>query len=193
MSATLAILTLLAAAPALEASLQRAVTREGARVELTKWEAPACQGQLLPAPFDASGRVPVRVRGARCDAWGWASVRVYVNAVTLTREVKVNQPVDGAWVVSEVEARGEQLATLPAGTTAARWLKKGQVVSPADVRTGPKPGTPVTVKVLLGGLSVEQRGTISPCAPHETCATLPSGKKVSGVFVDGTLLVGGGS
>jgi hypothetical protein len=47
---------------------------------------------------------------------------------------------------------------------------------------------------MLGALSLEQRGTIiGACVGGETCATLPSGKKVSGVLTAGVLVVGGGS
>jgi hypothetical protein len=186
-------LLLLGADAQVEAALQRAVTREGARVELAGWSAPGCRGEATAAPFDASGRVPVRVRGAGCDAWGWAQVRVLVPVVSLTREVKVGDSLDGAWTVAEAEARGETLSSIPTGATAARWLKKGMTPSPADVRVGPKLGTSVMVRVQVGALTLEQRGTISPCSAGATCATLPSGKKVTGAFVGGALIVGGDS
>jgi hypothetical protein len=194
MSALIVTLLVVAAEPSLESALRSAVSRPGARVELTSWSAPSgCRGEFLPASFDSSGRVPVRVRGRACQAWGWANVRVYVPTAVLTRDVKANEAVDGAWVVHENEPKGEALAHVPAGATATRWLRKGQQVGPADVRVGPKPGTPVNVKLRFGALSLEQRGTIVACAGEEICAALPSGKKVAGVFSDGTLLVGGGS
>lgn len=193
MSPLLATLLLAATDASLEAALQRALTRELATVELTAWEAPRCTGVYAPAPFDSSGRVPVRVRGKACEAWGWAQVRVMVPVATLSRDVRANESLAGAWVVSTEEPRGEVLAQVPAGATATRWLRKGMTIAANDVRVGPRPGTAVTVRVMLGALSLEQRGTVSPCAGSQTCATLPSGKKVSGVWTDGLLLVGGGS
>jgi hypothetical protein len=195
MISTLTVILLGAANPSLEAALQRALTREPARVELTSWEAPSrCKGTFAPAPFESSGRVAVRVRGKKCEAWGWAQVRVIVPIATLSRDVKANESMEGAWTVVDGEPRdGNALSELPNGATATRWLRKGMAVSANDVRTGPKPGSSIMVRVMLGALSLEQRGTVSPCTANETCATLPSGKKVSGVWNGGMLIVGGGS
>lgn len=193
MSVLLLSLMLGANEPSLEGALQAALTREAAKVHLTAWEAPTCKGEYTPAPFDSSGRVPVRVRGKQCEAWGWAHVRVTVPVATLSRDVKPNQSLEGAWSVQEHEPRGETLPAVPAGASATRTLRKGTPVGPNDVRVGPALGTSVTVKVLMGALSLEQRGTVSACTGGGTCATLPSGKKVSGVWADGTLVVGGGS
>lgn len=193
MSPLLFCLMLGAANPSLEAALQRALTREAATVELTQWDPPRCQGTFAPAPFERSGRVPVRVRGQACEAWGWAQVRVVVPVATLLRDVKAQQSMDGAWTVSQVEARGETLAQVPVGATATRWLRKGMPIAANDVRVGPAPGTAITVRVMLGALSLEQRGTVSPCAGAQTCATLPSGKRVAGELSAGVLVVGGGS
>ncbi len=194
MSPLFTVLLLQVADPSLEAALQRAVTRESARVELTSWDAPRrCTGTFAPAPFELSGRVPVRVRGKKCEAWGWAQVRVIVPVAVLSRDVKTNEPMEGAWTVTEAETQGEALTQVPSGATATRWLRKGMPISANDVRTGPKPGSSITVRVMMGGLSLEQRGTVNSCSGSATCATLPSGKKVSGVWSDGMLLVGSGS
>ncbi|MDP1830388.1 MAG: hypothetical protein Q8L48_44415 [Archangium sp.] len=176
----------------LEVALQRALTRESAKVQLTAWDAPRCKGSFAPAPFDSSGRVPVRVRGKKCEAWGWAQVRVLLPIATLSRDVKANESMDGAWTVREEEPRGEVMAHVPAGATATRWLRKGMAVGANDVRTGPRPGSPIVVKVMLGALSLEQRGTVAACG-NGVCATLPSGKKVTGAWLDGILVVGGGT
>jgi hypothetical protein len=191
MSALIVALVLGASEPALEEALRRAVTRDGARVELTAWDAPTrCKGEFVSAPFDASGRVPVRVRGKSCQAWGWATVRVYLPIATLTRDVKPNETVDGAWTVTELEPTGAALTNAPKGATATRWLRKGQRLTPTDLRVGPRPGTPITVRLVSGALSLEQRGTIVNCTG--ICAALPSGKKVEGQLSDGVLVVGGG-
>lgn len=186
-------LMLCAAEPSLEAALQQAVTREAAKVELIAWDPPRCQGLHAPAPFARSGRVAVRVRGPRCEGWGWAQVRVTTQAATLIRDVQANAGLDGAWILSEAEPRGEALTRIPLGATATRSLRKGMEISAADVRFGPSPGTAVTVRLVAGALSLEQRGTISPCSGAQTCATLPNGKKVSGEWIDGTLVIGDGS
>lgn len=189
MSALLA-LVVAASTPSLEAALQRAVTRSPAKVELVAWDAPRkCRGTFEPAPFEASGRVAVRVRGKSCEAWGWAQVRVLVPLATLTRDVKADEPLADAIVFEEREGRG--VDALPAGAVATRALKRGARLSPADLRTGPRPGTPLTVRVVLGALSLEERGTAIACAGAGACAALPSGKRVAGVFQDGVLLVGG--
>ena len=193
MSPLVAALLLHAVDPSLEAALQAALTRESAKVELTAWDAPRCKGTFAPAPFERSGRVPVRVRGKSCEAWGWAQVRVIVPVATLSRDVKTNESLEGAWTVTEAEPQGDALAAVPSGATATRWLRKGLPVNGNDVRTGPRPGSSITVRVMMGGLSVEQRGTVNSCSGSQTCATLPSGKRVSGVWADGLLVVGSGS
>ena len=184
--------------PSLEEALQRAVTRAAAKVELTAWELtawdpPRCTGTYAPVPFERSGRVAVRVRGTKCEAWGWAHVRVVVAVAVLSRDVKANAILDGAWTLTEAEPRGEAMTQIPSGATATRPLRKGMKISGSDVRVGPNPGTAVTVRLLLGALTLEQHGTVSPCTGSQTCATLPSGKKVSGVWLDGALVIGGGS
>ncbi len=190
MSALLVTLLLSSIDPALEQALQRAVQRTPAKVELRAWEAPRrCKGTFVPAPFENSGRVAVRVRGKSCDAWGWAEVRVIVPVATLSRDVKANESMDGAWTLDEIEARGAVVQNVPAGAAATRALRRGARLNAADYRTGPKPGTPITVRVMLGALSLEQSGTVSPCGNEAVCATLPSGKRVAGVFSEGVLVV----
>lgn len=192
MSPLLVLMMVTGVDASLEQALQRALTRESAKVELTAWDAPRCRGTFAPAPFDSSGRVPVRVRGKKCEGWGWAQVRVLVPIATLSRDVKANESMDGAWIVREEEPRGEVMSVVPGGATATRWLRKGMTVGANDVRTGPRPGSSIMVRVMMGALSLEQRGTAAACG-NEVCATLPSGKRVSGVWVDGMLVVGGGS
>lgn len=184
----------LAAAPAsasLEVALQKAVQRQPARVELTSWDAPRrCKGAFMPAPFDMSGRVAVKVKGKNCEAWGWAEVKVIVPVATLSRDVKANESLDGAWTTGEGEVRGG-VTELPLGATASRALRTGATINENDFRVGPRAGTAVTVRVIMGSLSLEQRGTVTNCNGSVVCATLPSGKRVAGLFVDGVLVVGG--
>jgi hypothetical protein len=186
---------ILAAAPAsgtLEAALQKAVQRAPARVELTSWDAPRrCKGAFVPAPFETSGRVAVKVKGKNCEAWGWAEVKVIVPVATLSRDVKANESLDGAWSMSDGEASARAVQQLPAGASAMRPLKAGSALTESDFRVGPRAGTPVTVRVMLGSLSLEARGTVTQCSGAATCATLVTGKRVAGLFIDGVLVVGG--
>lgn len=188
---TLALIFAASPAPSLEAALQNALQRTPARVELQSWDAPLrCKGSFVPAPFDSSGRVAVKVKGKNCEAWGWAQVRVIVPVAVLSRDVRADEPLEGAWTLGETEARNA-IADLPAGASATRALRRGATLGATDFRVGPKAGTTVTVRLVLGSLSLESRGTVTTCAGAVTCATLPSGKRVAGVFTDGVLTVGG--
>ncbi|MFT3709072.1 MAG: hypothetical protein QM817_15605 [Archangium sp.] len=191
----IALALVLAAAPSspsLEVALQNAVQRTPARVELTSWDAPRrCKGAFMPAPFDMSGRVAVKVKGKNCEAWGWAEVKVIVPVATLSRDVKANESLDGAWITGEGEARGG-VTELPMGATASRAMRSGAAITESDFRVGPRAGTAITVRVMLGALSLEARGTVTNCASGSaTCATLTTGKRVAGVFTNGVLVVEG--
>lgn len=184
--------TLLAASPdaSLQQALQKALLRSPARVQLETWDAPLrCKGQFVPAPFESSGRVAVKVKGKNCEAWGWASVKVIVPVARLTREVKPEQSLDGAWELVDAEPAPGELVEVPPGAVATRALRPGDGLRERDVRVGPKPGTRVTVKLVLGALSIEQSGTVSPCAGAVTCATLGTGKRVSGTWQGNALYV----
>jgi hypothetical protein len=180
----------LQADPALQRALDAAVAVPGARVELLSWKGPSCRGPFEVAAIDSSGRVPVRVRGAGCDDWGWATVKLVADAPTLTSPVRTGDSLTGRWVMKSVEVRrGATLLTnVDATATATRTMKAGQVLTSDTVRVGPPPGTPVTVRVLAGGIALEQQGTIIGCAT--VCASLPTGRRVSGRFEDGVLIVG---
>ncbi|MFO0599120.1 MAG: hypothetical protein U0228_27670 [Myxococcaceae bacterium] len=186
--ATLAV----AASPdtALQQALQKALLRSPARVELETWDAPLrCRGQFVPAPFESSGRVAVKVKGKNCEAWGWANVKVIVPVARLIKEVKPEQSLDGAWALVDAEPSPGELDAVPMGAVATRALRPGEAVRERDVRFGPKPGTRVTVKVIVGALSIEQAATVSPCSGVATCATLSTGKRVAGTWIDNALLV----
>jgi len=189
------IALLLAVVLTVDPSLQRALEAQratpSARVQVTDWRAPRCRGEYLPAPVEASGRVAIRVRGQRCDEWGWATVKVTVEAPVLTRSLHAGEPLEGAWALQAVEVqRGRPLLTgIPGGATATRLLRRGEPLSAEGVRTGPPPGTPILVRVELGGIVVEQPGTIVPCAGLAACAVLPGGRRVSGHLEGGTLTI----
>jgi hypothetical protein len=176
-------------APLVDALQSRAP--EGTRVEVDAFSAPPCPGARYEAQaFEGSGRVAVRLTGKGCGAWGWASVRLLATQAVLTRDVEAGAPVEGAVRLEEREwRRGVPAAPALEGANAARRLRAGAVLRDLDVRFGPPPGTPVTVRVVVNTISVEQRGTIVPCGT-QICATLPSGKRVSGVLRDGVLISG---
>jgi hypothetical protein len=182
---------LLAVEPSLQRALEAELAVPGARLQVTDWRGPRCRGDYRPTPFEASGRVPVRVRGPGCNEWGWATVRVLVDAAVLGRTVRGGDSLDGAWTLRPVEVlRGRpMLATIPPGATARRQLRGGEPVAPESIRTGLAPGTPVTVRVALGGIVVEQPGTVVPCPGPSACAVLPSGRRVAGLIEDGVLRV----
>lgn len=182
---------LLAAVPApLEAALAR-VAPEGTRVEVLGWSAPACAAtRFEPQVIEGSGRLAVRATGKTCAVWGWATVRVYATQAVVARDVEVGQPLEGAVRLEEREwLRGAQSAPALEGASASRRLRAGVVLRDSDVRYGPAPGTGVVVRFVVNAISVEQRGTIVPCA-QRVCASLPNGKRVAGVFKDGVLVTG---
>ena len=108
MNALLVIAVLAAVDPQLESALQKAIMRSPARVELISWEGPRCKGEFVPAPFENSGRVAVRVKGQKCEAWGWATVKVIVPLAKMIRDVRSGESMDGAWVMEESD-RGDSV------------------------------------------------------------------------------------
>lgn len=163
----------------------------GSRVEVESFSAPGCVATRFEAqPFEASGRVAVRVTGRGCATWGWATVRLFTTQAVVTKDVEAGASLEGMTRIEEREWRpGTSLAPALDGAMASRRLRAGTVLREMDVRFGPAPGTPVTVRVIVNTIQIEQRGTVVPCS-QQVCATLPSGKRVSGTFRDGVLVTG---
>jgi flagella basal body P-ring formation protein FlgA len=132
------------------------------------------------------------VRGPACDAWGWATIRLFTDALVLTKDLAPGSRLEGALALKRVEYhRGAApLRSVAAEANAARGLTAGSMLTSDMVRFGPPAGTPVTVRVVAGGLSLEQQGTVIACRGNQVCASLPSGKRVEGQIVAGALLVG---
>ncbi len=178
--------------PALQQALESANAVSGASVELVSWKAPACVGRFeVASPIEGSGRVPVRVRGRRCDDWGWATVKLTLATAELTHDVKPGESLEGAWVLKAHEVRRgfDRVTAVPANATANRPLHRGQPLSLEAIRVGPPAGTPLTVRVKLGGIAIDARGTATSCSGGQVCATLPQGKRVRGTLEDGVLVV----
>lgn len=191
MGSLLISLVILSSEPALQRALEAAVAVPHARVELLNWKGPSCRGAYEVTRIDSSGRVPVRVRGARCDEWGWATIRVLAQAAIVTDEVRTGATLDGHWALRELEVRHGMptLTDIPTGTTASRLLRTGECLTPQVIRVGPPPGSPVTVRVVTGGIIIEQTGVTMPCAPGRVCATLPNGRRLIGRWEQGAIIV----
>ncbi len=186
------LLLLVTAEPGLQQALEAASAVPAGQLEVLEWRGPTCRGRFeVASTIDASGRVPVRVRGASCDAWGWATVRVTTLSAVATRSLRFGEGLEGAWSLQRREVRhaGEALSQIDADATANRLIKQGQPIGRDAVHVGPPPGSPITVRVSAGEIAIEQTGTTIPCAGNRVCATLPRGKRVTGTLHDGVLIV----
>lgn len=174
---------------------------DAVRVRVTKVKAPVVHGcrftkaSLVSTPRH-SGRVGVRLLGerglgTRCQGLGTAYVtlerRVWVTAHPVSAERSLKGRVKAAYVAMRPgmqPADGD-----PAGWVSMRALKKGAVVQNRDIRArGPRPGDPIRVRMVRGGLAIEQRGRAARCTGAQACADLTTGKRVFGAY-DGAVLV----
>ncbi|MBK9518790.1 MAG: hypothetical protein IPO09_15860 [Anaeromyxobacter sp.] len=199
--ATLALPLLLAAAASPQAAVDAALAPAGARAELAgvaTSSGAGCRAESWEAlaAVEASGRAALRfsgrdAAGAACQGYAWARVRVLGPAAVTTRALEAGEPLDGALVVEEREvvAGRRLLAAAPGGASAARRLAAGAPLDEGAVRLGPAPGQPISVRLRLGALVVEQPGRALPCQRGRACALLPSGRRVEGRFLDGHLQV----
>ena len=186
------------------AAVTAALSLPGARAEVQSVR--VSSGQACPSrtveslrPVAGSGDAPLRMSGSladgsRCEAYGWARVRVLAPALMLARSVVTGDALAGALAPApaEVEVRAGQappLATLPEGGRAARALVAGAALLAADVHAGPLPGEPVTVVVRAGAVELATAGRAIGCPHGKTCAVLPSGRRVEGRLEDGRLVL----
>ncbi|MFT3915756.1 MAG: hypothetical protein QM704_17075 [Anaeromyxobacteraceae bacterium] len=187
-----ALCAALPAAPTAEAAVAAALAVPGARAEVRGVSGATPRG-CVPAAWSAaravgaSGQVPLGFDGrdavgARCTGVAWADVRVSAAGLRATRDLRAGEPLAGATVAAEVvlEAGRRPLPALPAGATAARPLRAGDVLDEADLRVGPGPGDPVTVAVRAGGVELTVTGKALACARGKACALLPGGRRVEG-------------
>jgi hypothetical protein len=178
-------------------ALADALSRPGARVEvlgLRNVTPGACTPRSWSSPkaVGSSGPVAMRFDGqqgeARCQGWAWADVKVFATGLRLTRDVQPGEALAGAVEAAEIEVtRGRRtLFALPDGAAASRAMRAGTLLAGSDLRVGPAPGDPVTVRVRAGALELTLPARAVACA-RATCAILPGGRRVEGRW-DGTHL-----
>ena len=182
-------------------ALDRSVAVPGARLEVADYRPELPGGCVVsraepPAPLTGSGRVALRLAGtlpggAPCSGWAWARVRLLAPVLVARSALRAGDPLAGVVAPEEREmsAARSPLSRIPAGAVAARPVSPGQVLDERDLRTGPRPGDPVTVVIRLGSLQVEQPGQSRPCARGRACALVPSGRRVEGSWREGRLFV----
>ncbi len=182
--------------PKVADAVAAAVVLPSARAEVVEVSAPAspsCAGARpeAPTPVTASGRVAIHFLGPGCDAWSWATVRLFAPALVLTRAVRAGEPLAPFTRLREVEVLPghRPLAALPEAASASVAAAAGATLEVGQLRVGPAPGEPLTVLVRLGSVMVEQPGRALACVHGRACAVLPSGKRVEGPVVAGKLLV----
>lgn len=185
----LALVLLAAVPPSLGEAMAKAAP-PGVRVEVESWSAPACAATRFEAmPVEGSGRVAVRALGPGCAVWGWASVRLFSTQLVVERPIGAGEPLEGAVRIEErTWTKGMGEAPSLTGAVASRSLSAGAVVREADVRFGPAPGTPISVRLQFNAISIEQRGNVIACGRQQVCAVLTTGKRVTGTMRDGVLI-----
>ncbi len=149
----------------------------------------------LPGPA-VTGRVAIRFEGEarggrRCVLSVFAQLRVQRRAARVLAPLAEGAALGDAvaWGLEDLRAGHDPLAALPEGATAARALPAGTVLERGHVRQGPAPGTPVTVVLVSGPVTVERAGRSVPCGADAACAVVDGGRRVRGAFRDGRLWV----
>lgn len=190
------------------AVLSAAVPIAGARAEIVGLDRPvsACvttgPGARIETsrPIEGSGRVAVKLTGARpdgatCDVWAWARVKVFAKVPITRRAVRAGDALEPVAQAEEREIKPGHLpaiwdAVTAAGAVADRSLGAGQLIEADCVRApGLRAGETVKILIVSGALTIEQIGHALPCTRGRSCAVLPSGKRVEGTLVDGRLMV----
>ena len=178
--------------PLLQTSLEAAVAVPSARVELLGWRGPPCQGRYEAAPVTASGRVAVRVRGAGCDEWGWATGEDH--HARRSAEPGGEDRRRARRRLGAQRSRAQPIGAPARHRGLGRHRHAGhaagrRLVGPRRFDKAPRQGRRSSVRVVAGAVAVEERGLVAACTGPAACATLPSGKRVRGHIEDGTLVV----
>ncbi len=186
---------LLATSPALDEAIGAALP-PGVRAEIVRVDWPkSCVGKpSLPKRVERSSRVPLRVTGEQCQAFGWIELRLFTQGLRTTRQAAQGDALTAVIETAEVEVTGAPglLTHLPTNATAKRALPRGLTLTANDLELGPPSGTSVTIRAVLAGVVVEQPGSLTPCPGAQRCARLSNGRTVRGSFTDGVLLVATG-
>jgi hypothetical protein len=157
----------------------------------------AITGAELLGRLRGSGQAVFRLRGidassAVCGGWSWAALRIFGQAWVLTKDVTTGAPVANAVTSAERQVPlGHQfLASISADALAAQTLTSGTALEAYHVRVpGQIPGRSVQIELRTSDLVIATSGESVACQAGSVCARLPSGKRVSGDWVDGHLEV----
>jgi hypothetical protein len=155
---------------------------------------PKCVAQRFePSRVLGSGRVAVRYHGNHCEGWAWVKLKVTVQRLAARKALKAGDLIDGATelVSSDLRPGDDGLETIPQGARAASDIPAGAMLTADRVRIGPAPGASIEVLIQAGAIAVEESGTVVRCSGRgeKVCASLPTGRRVSGHLDDGRLLV----
>jgi hypothetical protein len=177
-------------------ALQTALALPEARLDVLAWKTTGT-GACTPTaanvdrPINGSGRYAVKLDGAGCGAWGWATLRVFAPAFVTTRPVRAGEMLDDAVKAVDQEVHpGRPPAAVGPGSKAARALTRGQLIEAGHIEvTGPAIGSPVKVLARSGSLAISQSGRVISCGRGRSCAILPTGKHVEGTYEGDVLVV----
>ncbi len=190
---TLVLTAMSSAAPGrnLAAAIESKISVPAASVKIVNWKAPNCHGEFEVGPIQGSGRVAVRVRGPKCDAWTWATISVVAPRVVAQRDIASGTEVTSSLALQSGEIRhlADVVTSIPQGAVATRNIQQGTAIRPEMLRYGPKPGSPLLVRIQKSGLMIENQGTAVGCSNGNVCATLPNGRRVEGQLENGILVV----
>lgn len=185
----------------LKESLERSAVRRHTVVvaEATVPKVHGCRLQRVanPQEVDHSGTERRALEGTTpeggpCKAIGWAKVHVSAKAYVLTRDVKAGEPLQDAVEEQIVDRKGTSPLVLDAPTEgiAAFALKAGTALEQRHVKDAkPGIGDAVPVRVLIGTLTLEQKGVVLGGCRAQLCARLPNGHRVEGRWHHGALEV----
>lgn len=175
------------------------------RIRLRKKKSCKVDAAVVRTPVSVSQTVTVVLQGTRrgrpCQGTAQANVKVFEDIAFVERDVERGQPVLPSIGYREVERKGRVagLRQVSENAVASRPLRAGTKLKTSHLTPGgPKPGAPVEVAIVAGGLSVSTQGTAVRCrrqgglADFDTgCVRLASGRVVQGRLHGRQVVVGG--
>lgn len=185
--------------PTLMAALQSAVTRRDARIELVAAsQSPnsICRPETWTAlrPIETSGVVPFRISGRDrsghpCLAALHVTVRLFAPVAVVQAATPAGAEVPVALEERELMPGRSCLAEVGGSARARRMLRAGECIEPQALEFGPRPGSPVLVRLTVGTLAVERSGRALSSSRGEGAAELDEGRRVTGRWDGNTLEV----